>query len=29
MSGPPILLTFVLGYLHSRFKLEITRREAA
>ena len=26
MSGPPILLTFVLGYLHSRYKLEITRR---
>ena len=29
MSGPPILVTFVLGYLHSRFKLEITRRERA
>jgi hypothetical protein len=29
MSGPPILLTFVLGYIHSRFRLEITRREAA
>jgi hypothetical protein len=27
MSGPPILFTVVLGYLHSRFKLEITRRE--
>jgi hypothetical protein len=29
MSGPPIFLTIVLGYLYSRFKLEITRREAA
>jgi hypothetical protein len=29
MSGPPIFLTFVLGYIHSRFRLEITRREAA
>ena len=27
MSGPPILVTFVLGFLHGRFKLEITRRE--
>ncbi len=27
MSGPPILLTFVLGYIHSRFRFEITRRE--
>jgi hypothetical protein len=29
MSGPPIFLTFILGYIHSRFRLEITRREAA
>ena len=29
MSGPPIFLTFVLGYIHSRFRLEITRREPA
>jgi hypothetical protein len=28
MSGPPIFLTFVLGYIHSRFRLEITRRGA-
>ncbi len=27
MSGPPIFLTFILGYIHSRFRLEITRRE--
>jgi hypothetical protein len=29
MSGPPIFLTFVIGYIYSRFRLEITRREAA
>jgi hypothetical protein len=29
MSGPPIFLTFVIGYIDSRFRLEITRREAA
>jgi hypothetical protein len=29
ISGPLILLTFVLGYIHSRYRLEITRREAA
>jgi hypothetical protein len=29
MSGPPIFLSFVLGYIHSRFRLEITRRETA
>ena len=29
MSGPPIFLTFVLGYIHSLFRLEIKRREAA
>ena len=29
LSGPPILLTLVLGYLHSRFQLEITRRQDA
>jgi hypothetical protein len=29
MSGPPIFLTFVLGYFHSRFRLEIMRRETA
>jgi hypothetical protein len=29
MSGPPIFLTLILGYIHSRFGLEITRREAA
>jgi hypothetical protein len=29
MSGPPIFLTLVLGYIHSRFRLEITRRETA
>jgi hypothetical protein len=29
ISGPPIFLTFILGYIHSRFRLEITRREAA
>ncbi len=28
-SGLPILLTFVLGYIHSRFRLEITRRGTA
>jgi hypothetical protein len=28
-SGPPILLAFVLGYIHSQFRLEITRRETA
>ncbi len=28
-SGLPMFLTFVLGYLHSRFRLEITRREDA
>jgi hypothetical protein len=27
ISGPLILLTLVLGYIHSRFRLEITRRE--
>ncbi len=27
MSGPLIFLTIVLGYIHSRFRLEITRRE--
>jgi hypothetical protein len=29
MSGPPIFFTIVLGYIHSRFRLEITRRAAA
>jgi hypothetical protein len=29
MSGPPIFLTFVLGYIHSRFRVEITWRETA
>jgi hypothetical protein len=29
MSGPPIILTFILGYLHSRFRFEIRRREDA
>lgn len=29
MSGPPILFAFLLGYIHSRFRLEITRREVA
>ena len=29
ISGPLILLTFVLGYIHSRYRLEITRRETA
>jgi hypothetical protein len=29
ISGPPIFLTFILGYLHSQFRLEVTRREAA
>ena len=27
LSGPPIFLTFILGFIHSRFKLEIARRE--
>jgi hypothetical protein len=27
ISGPLIFVTFVLGYIHSRFRLEITRRE--
>jgi hypothetical protein len=27
ISGPLIFLTFVLGYIHSRFRIEITRRE--
>jgi hypothetical protein len=29
MSGAPIFSAIVLGYIHSRFRLEITRREAA
>jgi hypothetical protein len=29
ISGPLILLTFVAGYIHSRYRLEITRREGA
>jgi hypothetical protein len=29
LSGPLIFLTFVLGYIHSRFRFEITRRETA
>jgi hypothetical protein len=29
MSGPLFLLTFVLSYIHSRYRLEITRRETA
>src|SRR4051812_35516339 len=29
ISGPLILFTFILGYIHSRFRLEITRREYA
>jgi hypothetical protein len=29
ISGPPIFLTIVLSNFHSRFKLEITRRENA
>ena len=29
ISGPLIFLTLVLGYIHSRFRLEITRRENA
>jgi hypothetical protein len=27
ISGPLIFLTLILGYIHSRFRLEITRRE--
>jgi hypothetical protein len=29
LSGPLILITLVLGYIHSRLRLEITRRETA
>jgi hypothetical protein len=29
ISGPLILITFVLGFIHSRYRLEITRRETA
>lgn len=29
ISAPLILLTFVLGHIHSRYRLEITRRENA